>query len=162
MRIIGDTTFVLLLVLPGLGEAKAGIIEDRYFASDSCYARSYAPSHLHKRPLQTVTHVYIVREPMKSSNLQPVDQFTVRFGFETKKSKETFQSLAECRSAGPTAMCQVEGDGGNFALASDGWRLRIIVGDRIEVEGLKGTSPDLALGDNKVMLLAPSDPGACQ
>ena len=68
--------------------------------------------------------------------------------------------MALCEPRGALAACDIEGDGGRFSLERNGAGLRIRLA-RMQVEGMKDFSPDLALRDNRVMLLRPAPPPAC-
>ena len=62
---------------------------------------------------------------------------------------------------GEAASCYLEGDGGRFDLGPSGKSLRLTA-ERIELEGGKGFSPDLAKGgDDRVFVLEPSPLATC-
>lgn len=146
--------------LATLSAAQAQSLFERFLASGACYARSYDAAHLAKRPRQTVTHFHLRRAEPDPLRAQNSSRFTVAFGFWVKDAVDLYATLAECRSTAAGAQCLVEGDGGSFTLAQAGNALRVTV-SRMEVEGAKTFSQDLAHSDNRVMLLYPSNAAAC-
>jgi len=127
----------------------------RYLAGGTCYQRFYEPSHLKAHPRQSVSKFHVValdNDPLKASR---PNRFTVRFGYWVKNAG-AYSSLAVCRSIGAIADCSVESDGGHFTIAPDGTGLKVMLGKRLTVEGSKGMSPDIATGDNRVLLLPKS------
>ena len=134
---------------------------DGHLATAPCFTRTYDGEHLRANPRQSVKHFQIATaadDPLAGSH---PTRFTVRFQFQVKKSDEVFSGMAECRSRSGGAFCQVEGDGGVFAMTPEGQGVRVMLGDRLEVEGGAGVSPDLARADNQVMLLRRGNVNAC-
>jgi hypothetical protein len=151
----------LIAVAAATSGVKADTVHKRFFAGDSCYARTYEAAHMRKKPQQTVRHFYVTAEPIDPFRQERPGTFEVKFGFEVKGRKGNYQGMAECREAGATVLCLVEGDGGSFSMAANEYRLKVVLGGRLEIEGERDVSPDLAKADNRVMLLDPSDPYAC-
>lgn len=141
--------------------ASAQSFFDDHLSAAPCFTRSYDRDHLRAHPRQTVRQFQIAPaddDPLAGSHPK---RFTIRFQFQATGANETFTGLAECSSRSGGAFCRVEGDGGAFALAPDGQGLRVMLGDRLRVEGSAGASPDLARGDNQVMLLRRGNVNAC-
>ena len=65
-----------------------------------------------------------------------------------------------CTTAGDAADCAGEGDTGAFRITLSGEGVRLVL-ERLEVEGGRGGSPDLARSDDRVFLLQPARAGAC-
>lgn len=150
----------LLLSLTTLAEAQAQTLFQRFFTNGACYARAYDAAHLAKRPRQTVTHFHLRRADTDPLRAQNPGRFIVAFGFRVTNAADLYATLAACRSTASGARCLVEGDGGSFTLTPSGDAVRVTV-SRLEVEGAKSFSQDLARGDNRVMLLYPSNAAAC-
>lgn len=159
-RSLASCAVVLAALICTAPDARAQSLLERYLVGKACYARAYDAAHLESHPRQTVTHFFLQRAKMEAAGSQPPDHFPVSFGFRVKASSDLYASMAECRAKGSRTECWIEGDGGHFTLAPDGPGLRVTVA-RMEVEGAKSFSKDLARGDNRVMLLHPSPGTAC-
>lgn len=127
-----------------------------YLSDGACYQRFYEPAHLRSHPRQTVTKFHVKADG--SDGASKGRRFTVHFGYWVK-NRGAYGALAECESQGSGALCQVEADGGSFRISPNGDGLKITLGDRLEVEGDSDFSPDLAKGDNRVMLLPVAERG---
>jgi hypothetical protein len=151
---------VLILFLSTTPDARAQSLFERHIAGGTCHARTYDAAHLAKHPRQTVTHFHLRRAEPDPLRAHHPARFSVAFGFRVKGSSDLYATMAECRAKGSGAECLIEGDGGGFTLAPSGAALQVTVA-RMEVEGAKSFSRDLARGDNRVMLVHPSDAAAC-
>ncbi|MBI3440169.1 MAG: hypothetical protein HY054_16215 [Proteobacteria bacterium] len=126
----------------------------------ACFARTYDSAHLTAHPRQTVRR-FFVREPgAEWRPTQAPGHFDVAFGFQIIGSSDTYAGMGICTPNGARAACDIEGDGGSFTISRHGDGLRIDTA-RIEAEGAHDFSPDLAAGDNRVMLLRPAAAPAC-
>jgi hypothetical protein len=134
---------------------------DRYMtAKPPCFARAYLPEEMKRNPRQTVTNFFIWHaqpDPLRSEHPR---RFEVEFGFRQKQNQDLFTARGACHDQGGTIQCNVESDGGSFTIEPNGDGLRVTIA-RIVVEGKRGVSPDLAKGDNRVMLLRSSPNTAC-
>lgn len=127
---------------------------------DPCFARAYDAAHLARHPRQRVTHIHLARERVEVADENRRDRFTVRIGFRLRGDSDRYATLAVCTPTGRGADCLGEGDSGEFTLSLSGEALRIDVG-RLEVEGERGSSPDLAAGDDRVFLMREAPGAAC-
>lgn len=163
LELMRVATFIMSLTLFMPTARSAGPVEAA-LQSGTCFARGYDAKHLREHPRQTVMRFHVVRDANGNAPLAPGVTW-VRFGFAVKGSSDVFDSLAACRQdgaqGGAKVMCLIEGDGGSFQLSLDADRLRVTIGDRVEVEGAASFSPDLARGDNRIMLLQASPRQAC-
>jgi len=128
--------------------------------SDPCLARDYDVAHLRRNPRQRVTHFHLVRERVDVPDENGPQRFTVRIGFRLRGDRDLYATHAVCISSGAAADCTGEGDTGAFRLTLSGGAVRLAV-ERLEVEGARGSSPDLARSDDRVFLLQPGRAAAC-
>jgi hypothetical protein len=91
---------------------------------------------------------------------QAAGEVSILFGFEIVGRTGLYSGIAICGPAENTLQCDIEGDGGSFALETDGDGLRVTA-TRVEVEGPRDFSPDIAQADNRVMLLRPAQSSDC-
>jgi len=70
--------------------------------------------------------------------------YNVAFGFRILGSNDAFSGVAICEPGGVVAACDIEGDGGSFAIERNGGGLGIRLA-RMQVEGMQEFNPDLAL-----------------
>lgn len=157
----GLTGLAAAIAIVSSGSAvEAREVFDR-LSGGTCYMRLYESAHLAKNPKQTITKFHVValgNDPLKRSHPQ---KFTVAFNFWLKNAGY-YDGNAACTTAGGQAVCNVEADGGSFTLATQGNQLRVTLGQRLEVEGQKKFSPNVATPDNRVMLLPAAPKGSCQ
>ena len=126
----------------------------------ACFTRVYDAAHLAAHPNQTVTHFSLGDPGENWRATQSADHFNLAFSFQITAGADVYSGVAICQPAEGRVNCDVEGDGGNFALAADGDGLRVTV-TRLQAEGANDFSPDLAEADNRVMLLRRAASGAC-
>jgi hypothetical protein len=126
----------------------------------ACYARVYDAAHLAAHPNQTVTRFFLGDPGEAWRATRSPGQFSVAFGFQVVDRQEIYSGVGICEARGAGASCDIEGDGGSFTIEPDGEDLRIVAA-RIEVEGPSDFSPDLALADNRVMLLRRAQTSEC-
>jgi hypothetical protein len=126
----------------------------------ACYARTYDTAHLAAHPQQTVTNFFVGAAGPEWRSTETAGHFAVSFGFRITGRGDLYSGAGMCAPNGEALSCDVEGDGGAFTIARNGDGLRITL-RRLEVEGARDFSPDLAAGDNRVMLLSPAEAGAC-
>jgi len=154
----------LALALLWSPAAGAGPIFDRLSAggagSDPCFARDYDVAHLRRNPRQKVTHFHLVRERVAVAEENRRQRFTVRVGFRLRNDRDTYATNAICTTAGDAADCTGEGDTGAFRITLSGEGVRLVL-ERLEAEGGRGGSPDLARSDDRVFLLQPARSSAC-
>lgn len=133
----------------GLGEAFAAL--------GTCYARHYDDAHLTSHPGQRVGSIFLFAGDHSDEPGRDHFDAVLDFGF-TLRDGEVFEAVAYCR--GET--CSLEGDMGSFTLApAAGDALRLEVDGFIEIEGEAGTSGNLAESDDRVFLIYPGPPVAC-
>ncbi|AVO45666.1 hypothetical protein C6569_11645 [Phreatobacter cathodiphilus] len=135
-------------------------LSGRAAAGDPCFARAYDADHLRRNPRQKVVRIHLARERVDVADENNPQRFTVRIGFRLRVDRDSYETNAVCTGDGPAADCTGEGDTGAFRLALAGEALRIEV-ERLEVEGARGSSPDLAVSDDRVFLLRPAAASAC-
>lgn len=142
--------------------AEAGPVFDRLTGrgADPCFARAYDADHLRRNPRQTVVRFHLVRERVEVADENRPQRFTVRLGFRLRNDRDSYETNAICSGDGMAADCAGEGDTGAFRLVLAGEALRVEV-ERLEVEGGRGSSPDLAVSDDRVFLLRPAAASAC-
>ena len=128
--------------------------------ADACFARAYDEAHLRAHPDQTVTRFFLAAPGAEWRETQTDTHYNLAFGFEVLGSADTYSGVAICEPRGVAAACDIEGDGGSFTIERSGAGLRIRL-ERMQVEGMQDFSPDLALRDNRVMLLQPAQSAAC-
>lgn len=154
----------LALVLLWSSTASAGPVFDRLSGpgagSDPCLARDYDAAHLRRNPRQKVTHFHMMRERVDVADENGPRRFTVRVGFRLRGVRDFYATNAICTTAGDAADCTGEGDTGAFRITLSGEGVRLVL-ERLEAEGSRGGSPDLARSDDRVFLLQPARAGAC-
>ncbi|MGQ3355215.1 MAG: hypothetical protein ACT6XY_15035 [Phreatobacter sp.] len=157
------TAMILGMVLAATG-AEAGPVFDRLTGGraggDPCFARVYDADHLRNNPRQKVVRFHLVRERVEVAEENNRQRFTVRLGFRLRADRDTYETNAVCTGGGMAADCSGEGDTGAFRIVLAGEGLRVEV-ERLEVEGGRGSSPDLARSDDRVFLLRPVAASAC-
>ena len=142
-------------------EASAQTFFDRYMVAKApCFARAYSTDELKRKPRQTVTNFFVWHAQPDPRKAEHPRTFEVEFGFRVRPSQKLFTARATCRDGGGPIACNIEGDGCSFTIEPNGDGLRVTI-SRVEVEGQKGFSGDLAMGDNRVMLLLSSPLTAC-
>jgi hypothetical protein len=140
--------------------ARAQTLYDALTQSGACFARDYDAAHLSGHPDQTVTHFHLGDPGPDWRETQGRDHYNVAFGFRVVGSGDAFSGVGICEPRGDLAACDIESDGGAFTIERSGEGLRIRLA-RMQVEGMEDFSPDLALRDNRVMLLRPAPSAAC-
>ena len=141
--------------------ANAQTFFDHYMVAKApCFARAYSTDELRRKPRQTVTNFFVWHAQPDPRRAENPRTFEIEFGFRVRPSQRLFTARATCRDGGGPIACNIEGDGGAFTIEPNGDGLRITI-SRVEVEGQKGFSGDLAKGDNRVMLLISSPLTAC-
>lgn len=154
----------LALVVLWSPAAGAGSVFDRLSGAspggDPCFARAYDAAHLRRNPRQKVTHFHMVRERVDVADENGPQRFTVRVGFRLRNDRDLYATNAICTTAGDAADCTGEGDTGAFRITLSGEGVRLVL-ERLEAEGSRGGSPDLARSDDRVFLLQPVRAGAC-
>ncbi len=148
------------IALSGACAAQAQTLYDTLIQSGSCFARDYDSAHLRAHPDQTVTHFHLGDPGPDWRDAQTPDHYNVAFGFRVVGDTDTYSGVGICTPRGGGADCDIESDGGAFTIERNGAGLRIRV-VRMQAEGMNDFSPDLALGDNRVMLLYPAPNAAC-
>lgn len=154
----------LIALAPGAALAQGAVFErlsGGWSGADPCFARTYEPAHLARYPSQRVTQIFLKRERVEVREENGTPRFTVRLGFRLKGGTDAYSTLAVCTRAGAAADCAGEGDTGAFRLELRGEGVRIAV-ERLEVEGGRSFSPDLAASDDRVFLLRPAEAAACR
>jgi hypothetical protein len=157
------TAMILGMVLAATG-AEAGPVFERLTGGraggDPCFARTYDADHLRRNPQQRVVRIHLVRERVEVAEENNPQRFTVRIGFRLRADRDSYETNAVCTGDGKAADCAGEGDTGAFRLVLAGEAVRVEV-ERLEVEGARGSSPDLAASDDRVFLLRPAAASAC-
>lgn len=155
---------IIGMALAATGVAEAGPVFDRLTGSsvrtDPCFARAYDADHLARNPRQRVVRFHLVRARVDVADENRPQRFTVRVGFRLRNDRDVYETNAICTGNGTLADCSGEGDTGVFRLILAGEALRVEV-ERLEVEGGRGSSPDLARSDDRVFLLRPAAAAAC-
>lgn len=128
---------------------------------DPCYARVYDGDHLARHPRQRVARMALKRQRFDLAAENNPRTFSVQLAFQLRGIDDSYAVVGICRTAGLRADCSGEGDTGAFRLSFAGEALRIEVVGRLEVEGERGSGPDLARSDDRVFLLGPARPAAC-
>jgi len=154
------TTAAFLTIVGACGPARAQSLYDTLTHDGACFARTYDEAHLREHPNQTVTHFFLGDPGSDWAGSQSPAHYNVAFGFQVLGGADTYSGIAICEPRGPLAACDIEGDGGSFTVERNGAGLRIRL-ERMQVEGMQDFSPDLALRDNRVMLLRPAQSSAC-
>lgn len=155
---------ILGMTLAASGVAEAGPVFDRLTGSssrsDPCFARAYDGEHLRRNPQQRVVRIHLSRARVEVADENRPQRFTVRVGFRLRNDRDVYETSAICTGGGTVADCSGEGDTGAFRLILSAEALRVEV-ERLEVEGRRGSSPDLARSDDRVFLLRPAAAAAC-
>lgn len=128
---------------------------------DPCYARAYDGAHLERHPRQRVERISLKRQRVDVAAENNARTFSVQLAFQLRGVDDSYTVVGICRTAGARAECTGEGDTGAFRLSFSAEALRIEVVGRLEVEGERGASPDLARSDDRVFLLRVAQPAAC-
>ena len=150
VRALAGLSAAVALTCPSLAGAEP--LYTRYLANGACYQRFYEPSHLRTHPRQTISKFHVkAAKPDPLANAHP-SRFEVSFGFWVKNTG-AYSARASCKSEGSAAQCSVESDGGSFRIEPRGGTLAVMLGSRLSVEGDKGQSPNIASGDNRLMIL---------
>ena len=126
----------------------------------ACYARLYDAAHLAAHPHQTVTRFFLGDGGEAGRTTQSPGHFSVAFGFQVVDRQDIYSGVGICEPRGAGASCDIEGDGGSFTIQPNGEDLRVVA-TRIEIEGPNDFSPDLALADNRVMVLHRAQTSEC-
>ncbi len=155
---------IIGMALTASGVAEAGPVFDRLTGSsartDPCFARAYDGEHLRRNPQQRVVRIHLSRARVEVAEENRPQRFTVRVAFRLRNDRDVYETNAICTGGGTLAECAGEGDTGVFRLILAGEALRLEV-ERLEVEGGRGSSPDLARSDDRVFLLRPASAAAC-
>ncbi|WP_439575733.1 hypothetical protein [Phreatobacter sp.] len=145
--------------------AAAGPVFDRLSGPaadrDPCFARVYDADHLARNPRQRVERISLRRTRVEVPAENNARTFSVQLAFQLRGGDDSYNVVGICRTSGQRAECGGEGDAGAFRLSFSGEALRLEVVGRLEVEGERGASPDLARSDDRVFLLRPAAPAAC-
>ena len=150
----------LALAMVASCTARAQTLYDALTQNGACFVRDYDAAHLSGHPDQTVTHFHLGDPGPDWRQTQARNHYNVAFGFRTIGGDDTYSGVGICEPRGGLAACDIEADGGAFTIERNGEGLRIRL-TRMQVEGMEKFSPDLALGDNRVMLLFPAPSAAC-
>ncbi len=141
--------------------AAAQSIFKRLAGGSTCYLRLYDANHLRRIPKQTISKFSVIAATPDPIAARHPKEFTIRFGFWVKNGGY-YDAQAVCKAAAAAATCNVEADGGSFTLAMQGAQLRVTLGKRLEVEGQKNFSPNVATDANRVMLLSVAHKDGCR
>jgi hypothetical protein len=155
------TAVVFLTVLGACGPTHAQSLYDTLTHNGACFARTYDEAHLRAHPDQTVTHFFLGDPGSDWVEAQTPAHYNLAFGFQVVGSTDAYSGVAICEPQGALAACDIESDGGSFTVERNGAGLRIRL-ERMQVEGMQDFSPDLALRDNRVMLLRPAQSSVCR
>ncbi len=149
-----------------LASAQPASFYDAYIApggTTPCYARAYDAAHLAANPRQRLTGFTLRLSQLAPRPAAGAEEFDVTIGFTLKGADDRYRAEATCSPAAPGAHCLVEGDGGDFTLSGDDRGLLLRVGERLEIEGARSFSPDLARdGDDTLVRLFPLGPALCR
>lgn len=160
-RTLIPTAITFLTVLGACAPVQAQSLYDTLTVNGACFARAYDEAHLRSHPDQTVTDFFLGDPGSDWAKTQSPAHYNLAFGFQVADDTDTYSGVAICEPQGALAACDIEGDGGSFTIERNGagLRLRLV---RMQVEGMQDFSPDLALGDNRVMLLEPAPSSVCR
>jgi hypothetical protein len=147
----------IALALLTAGAAQAQV---RQFIAGDCFTRSYDAQHLRAHPRQTVRFFYLRPAGPEWRQATARGQSTYNFGMRLIGRPGLYSGVAMCRPRFDTLACQIEGDGGAFTLYQRGRQLEVAV-ERLQLEGARDFSPDIAERDNAVIRLNRSARGAC-
>jgi hypothetical protein len=134
---------------------------DQYLSSRTCYLRLYDVRHMRANPQQTLSKFHVVALDGDPLQNQRPNAYTVRFGYWIKNAGY-YDGQAQCKTTNAGEVCSVEADGGSFALTPDGRGIKVTLGARLQVEGAKAFSPNVATDANRTMLLPKAPRGSCQ
>ena len=148
------------LALSGACAAQAQTLYDSLTERGACFARDYDAAHLRAHPDQTVTHFHLGDPGPDWRDAQTQGHYNLAFGFLVVGGDDVYAGIGICEPRGAMAACDIESDGGAFTIEPNGSGLRIRL-TRMQAEGMSDFSPDLALSDNRVMLLYPAPSAAC-
>ena len=146
----------LLTLLASIGPAHAASMLDPLLGSPGdCYYRAYDAAHLRANSQQRVTAIGV---KYNDRYQDPNEELTLALAF-TLRNGETYTVTGLCRGN----VCGAEGDGGAFTVtrARDGIRLTVDPQRGLGAEGKRDHSGDLYESDDKVFLLYPARPAAC-
>lgn len=160
-RTIAWTAAACVTVMGACGPTQGQSLYDTLTRNGACFARTYDEAHLRAHPDQTVTHFFLGDPGPGWGEAQAPVHYNLVFGFQVVGSADTYAGVAICEPQGARAACDIEGDGGSFTVERNGAGLRIRL-ERMQVEGMQDFSPDLALRDNRVMLLGPEQSSVCR
>jgi hypothetical protein len=152
--------FCLALILSASAAFGAQTVFERYLAERGgtapCFARDAGASDGRGR----IDRFFLANA--RPVGPRPRDHFEVAFGYTLKGSPEIFASKADCDVVGELARCDVADDAGRFTLSPEGDHPKLIIGNRLSLEGQHGYGPDLADGDDDLVVqLHPAPPEAC-
>jgi hypothetical protein len=150
-----------LSLSPSASPAAAQTIFKRLEGGSTCYLRLYDTEHLRRIPKQTISKFSVIAATPDPIAARHPKEFTVHFGFWVKNGGY-YDAEAVCKTSAGAASCNVEGDGGSFTLTMQGEQLRVTLGKRLEVEGEKDFSPNVATDANRVMLLSTAHKDSCR
>lgn len=164
-RIIWTIAALAAFSMTAASQTKAQDFAARYFPDKtSCYARVYSAAHLKAHPQQTVTR-FSVRRAADGTTMNRPGGFEVDASFSLKNNSDVYAARGICAPfkdrPSDGAACGVEGDGGSFELHGVGDSVTVRISERMQVEGGKSFSPNIAEGDNRVIKLYPAKPAAC-
>ena len=137
----------IAVVVAGLavsGPAQAQAVLDVFGGEGACYSREYNKAHLASHPGQRVEKIALwsTEEDPRSDEQVLRLYFALRDGFD-------YSGYSYCSNAS----CQMEADGGNFKLSRAGDRLKLTVGNNLNIEGVENFSGNLADSDDQEFLL---------
>ena len=152
MKLAPAAAIAMLSVVPAAGES---ILDPLLGAPGDCYFRFYDETHLNEHPGQRVESIFIAHDEVFQD---PAGELTLRFGFSTRNGRR-YEGVGICEGN----VCGVEGDRGAFTLTPyrDGLRLEVDPVRGMSAEGAKDFI-DLSESDDKVFLLFPASPRACE
>lgn len=128
-----------------------------------CYGRVYDPAHLAANPAQRLTSFALRLSALLPPPAAGAEEFEVTFAFTLEGVDDRYQAEGECYLSVEGAECEVEADGGDFIITGDERGLLLHVGGRLQVEGARSFSPDLAQGgDDTLVRLFPLGPAVCK
>ena len=139
---------------------------EKYFATMTeglaCYERSYNAAHLKRNPKQKVRDLEIDMTPATPDDKpNTAAEFQLGFGVRVKGDKEWYTGLAICKSTEAGAQCYLEGDGGEFTLASGGGDAIELKTSRIALEGQAGFVDFAENSDDRIFVLKRSPRAVC-
>jgi hypothetical protein len=156
---LGSAAVALVALVPTAASA-AQPLYSRYLASETCYLKLYDANHMRRYPKQTLSKFHVVAmtpDPLKAKH---PSEFNVRFGYWVKNAGY-YDGQAKCVASGSGANCSVESDGGSFSLAPSFRKIKVSLGSRLQLEGAKGSSSNVATSDNRILLLPAAPRGSC-